>query len=214
MQILYRRCAGLDVHKDTTVACVRCVSAPEHHAVGKALAPIQQRARLLTTIPAVSELTTRVIRAEIGVDMTRFADAGQLVSWAGTCPRNDDSAGERRSTRVRKGVENHLGNGRLGTRAGQTRLPACSLPRDQGPARRPKSHLGRRRLDPDRFTITCCATGSNTTTSAPTTSVNAIRSARFNACSSDSPTLVTLPHLSLHGGRFLPTLWALFDTIS
>ncbi|SDP55686.1 hypothetical protein SAMN04488595_1121, partial [Ralstonia sp. 25mfcol4.1] len=26
MQVLYPRCAGLDVHKDTIVACVRCVS--------------------------------------------------------------------------------------------------------------------------------------------------------------------------------------------
>lgn len=33
MQILYPRCAGLDVHKDTIVTCVRCVSAPEHHEV-------------------------------------------------------------------------------------------------------------------------------------------------------------------------------------
>ena len=28
MQVLYPRCAGLDVHKDTVVACVRCVSLP------------------------------------------------------------------------------------------------------------------------------------------------------------------------------------------
>ena len=28
MQVLYTRCAGLDVHKDTIVACVRCVSPP------------------------------------------------------------------------------------------------------------------------------------------------------------------------------------------
>ena len=33
MQVLYPRCAGLDVHKDTIVACVRCVSLPEHHEV-------------------------------------------------------------------------------------------------------------------------------------------------------------------------------------
>ena len=30
MQVLYTRCAGLDVHKDTIVACVRCVSPPMH----------------------------------------------------------------------------------------------------------------------------------------------------------------------------------------
>ena len=70
--------------------------------VGKALTPIRERARLLTTIPGVSDLTARVMVAEIGVDMTRFPDAGHLISWAGLCPRNDESAGKRRSTRVRK----------------------------------------------------------------------------------------------------------------
>ena len=30
MDVLYPRCAGLDVHKDTVVACVRCVSSPPH----------------------------------------------------------------------------------------------------------------------------------------------------------------------------------------
>lgn len=71
-------------------------------AVGKQLTPIRQRARLLTTIPGVSDLTASVVVAEIGVDMTRFATAGHLISWAGLCPKNDESAGKRRSTRVRK----------------------------------------------------------------------------------------------------------------
>ena len=30
MEVLYPRCAGLDVHKDTVVACVRCVAPPMH----------------------------------------------------------------------------------------------------------------------------------------------------------------------------------------
>src|SRR5260370_27705559 len=33
MQVLYPRCAGLDVHKDVVVACVRCVSSPAHQEV-------------------------------------------------------------------------------------------------------------------------------------------------------------------------------------
>ncbi|AOZ04389.1 IS110 family transposase (plasmid) [Cupriavidus sp. USMAHM13] len=70
--------------------------------VGKALAPIRQRVRLLTTIPGVSDVTAQVILAEIGANMTRFPDAAHLISWAGLCPRNDESAGKRRSTRVRK----------------------------------------------------------------------------------------------------------------
>jgi transposase len=36
--------------------------------------------------------------------MSRFPTAGHLVSWAGLCPRNDESAGKRRSTRLRKGA--------------------------------------------------------------------------------------------------------------
>lgn len=72
--------------------------------VGKALAPIRECADLLTTMPGVSEVVAHVIVAEIGIDMTRFPSAGHLVSWAGLCPRNDESAGKRRSTRVRKGA--------------------------------------------------------------------------------------------------------------
>jgi len=71
-------------------------------AAGKLLAPIQERAALLTTMPGVSDIVAQVIVAEIGVDMSRFPSAGHLVSWAGLCPRNDESAGKRRSTRVRK----------------------------------------------------------------------------------------------------------------
>jgi transposase len=45
-----------------------------------------------------------VIVSEIGIDMTRFPTAGHLISWAGLCPRNDESAGKRRSNRLRKGA--------------------------------------------------------------------------------------------------------------
>lgn len=72
--------------------------------VGKALAPIQDGTKLLKTMPGVSDIVANVIVAEIGVDMSRFPSAGHLVSWAGLCPRNDESAGKRRSTRVRKGA--------------------------------------------------------------------------------------------------------------
>jgi transposase len=72
--------------------------------VGKTLAPIQRCARLLTTMPGVSDVTAQVLVAEIGVDMQRFASAGHLISWAGLCPKNDESAGKRRSTRLRQGA--------------------------------------------------------------------------------------------------------------
>src|SRR4051794_32448729 len=64
----------------------------------------RQAVRLLRTIPGLSDLTAQVIVSEIGLDMSRFPTAGHLISWAGLCPRNDESAGKRRSTRLRKGA--------------------------------------------------------------------------------------------------------------
>ncbi len=72
--------------------------------VDRELDPFRQAVRLLRTIPGVSDLTAQVIVSEIGTDMGRFPSAGHLVSWAGLCPRNDESAGKRRSTRLRKGA--------------------------------------------------------------------------------------------------------------
>src|SRR5271154_4585846 len=64
-------------------------------AVGKALTSIHERAQLLTTMPGISDIAAQVLVAEIGVDMSRFPDPGHLISWAGLCPRNDESAAKR-----------------------------------------------------------------------------------------------------------------------
>ena len=66
--------------------------------------PFRTAIQLLTTIPGISELSAGIILAEIGRDMSRFPTAGHLISWAGLCPKNDESAGKRRSTRMRKGA--------------------------------------------------------------------------------------------------------------
>ena len=68
------------------------------------LDPFRPLIPLLTSIPGIGELAARVLLAEIGTDMSRFPTAGHLISWAGLCPRNDESAGKRRSTRMRKGA--------------------------------------------------------------------------------------------------------------
>jgi hypothetical protein len=36
--------------------------------------------------------------------MSRFPTAGHLVAWAGLCPGQNESAGKRKSTRLRKGA--------------------------------------------------------------------------------------------------------------
>jgi transposase len=59
---------------------------------------------LLCTIPGVSVLSATVILAEIGHDMSRFPTAGHLLAWAGLCPGQNESAGKRKSSRLRKGA--------------------------------------------------------------------------------------------------------------
>ena len=93
----------LKVHLELIVALELAISEIDA-TVGKTLAPIHESARLLTTLPGVSQVTAQVLVAEIGVDMARFPSAAHLVSWTGLCPRSDESAGKRRSTRVRKGA--------------------------------------------------------------------------------------------------------------
>ena len=68
------------------------------------LEPFRKAVELLITIPGVSRLSAEVIVSEVGLDMHRFATDGQLISWAGLCPRNDESAGKRRSTQMKKGA--------------------------------------------------------------------------------------------------------------
>lgn len=59
---------------------------------------------LLCSIPGVSVLSATTILAEIGRDMSRFPTAGHLIAWAGLCPGQNESAGKRKSSRLRKGA--------------------------------------------------------------------------------------------------------------
>jgi transposase len=67
------------------------------------IAPFRTAVEQVATAPGVKALAARAILAEIGTDMSRFPTSGHLISWACICPRNDESAGKRRSTRIRKG---------------------------------------------------------------------------------------------------------------
>lgn len=68
------------------------------------IAPFRVAVELVTSVPGVGVLGAQVIVSEIGTDMSRFPSDGHLISWAGICPRNDESAGKRRSNRLRKGA--------------------------------------------------------------------------------------------------------------
>ncbi len=67
------------------------------------IAPFWTAVGQVMTIPGIREIGAQVIVSEIGTDMSRFPSEGHLISWVGLCPRNDESAGKRRSNRLRKG---------------------------------------------------------------------------------------------------------------
>jgi len=71
--------------------------------IGERLRPVEAELGRLVTIPGVGRRVAEILVAEIGTDMSRFATAGHLASWAGMCPGQNESAGKRKSGRTRKG---------------------------------------------------------------------------------------------------------------
>jgi transposase len=57
---------------------------------------------LLDTVPEIASLAAISMLA--GTGMSRFASAGHFVSWAGLSPGQNQSAGKRKSSRLRKGA--------------------------------------------------------------------------------------------------------------
>jgi transposase len=73
--------------------------------IEEAMAPFAAVADRLRGIPGVGPQAAEVIVAELGTAMAPFPTAGHLASWAGLCPGNDESAGERRSGKTTKGSQ-------------------------------------------------------------------------------------------------------------
>ncbi len=71
--------------------------------IQRKMIPFRREAKLIQTIPGISEVSAGEILAEIGVDMSQFPDEARLASWAGICPGNHESAGKKKSGRTRKG---------------------------------------------------------------------------------------------------------------
>lgn len=142
----------------------------------KLLRPFRERVEQLVTIPGVSDTVAQVLTAEIGLDMTRFPTSGHLVSWAGLCPRVDESAGKRRSNRCARGLPGSRPRSSwpLGPRpelATPTCAPSSSASRPGGDPRKPSLPLP---LPSSPLPTTSCATTFPIRISVPTTSTAAI----------------------------------------
>ncbi|MDM0116761.1 IS110 family transposase [Variovorax sp. J22R133] len=67
------------------------------------LQPWTAQLNLLQTIPGIDRIGAAMLLVEIGSDMEMFGSAERLASWVGICPGNNESAGKRKSGRIRKG---------------------------------------------------------------------------------------------------------------
>ena len=72
--------------------------------VGAAKVPFRTSIELVSTVPGISTVAAPAILSEIGCDMSRFPTAGHIVSWSGLCTGQNESAGKRKSSRLRKGA--------------------------------------------------------------------------------------------------------------
>jgi len=57
---------------------------------------------LLQTIPGIDRMSAAMLLVEIGKDMQAFGNAEKLSSWVGICPGSNESAGKRKSGKIRR----------------------------------------------------------------------------------------------------------------
>src|SRR5580700_4744670 len=108
---------------------------------------------LLVSIPGVSYLSAITIISEIGSNMSRFPTAGHLIAWAGLCPGQNESAGKRKRSRLRKGapwLKTMLVQCAWAAKRQKNSYYRAQFYRLQARRGPQKSHLRRRRLDSDR----------------------------------------------------------------
>jgi transposase len=58
---------------------------------------------IVDAIPGIGSRIAETIVAELGTDMSRFPSAAHAASWAGLAPSQHESAGKRKSARIRDG---------------------------------------------------------------------------------------------------------------
>lgn len=65
--------------------------------------PFKESIELLATIPGIDVLSSLYVLGEIGDNMDSFPSAFHISSWAGLSPRNNESAGKKKSQRIMPG---------------------------------------------------------------------------------------------------------------
>ena len=65
--------------------------------------PFNESVEIMSSIPGLDVLSSLYILGEIGDDMSSFATSSNITSWAGLCPRNNESAGKKKSQKILHG---------------------------------------------------------------------------------------------------------------
>jgi transposase len=88
---ILRHIEELEIHKLNIESEILRLAEPHIHQLD-----------LIHSVPGffANPMTAIALISEIGVDMSVFPTAKNLSSWAGCCPRNDQSGGKRKSTRI------------------------------------------------------------------------------------------------------------------
>jgi transposase len=71
--------------------------------VSNRIIPFSRKVELMDLIPGINQRVAEGVLSEMGADMSFFPSHRHAASWAGLCPGNNESAGKRKSGRVRKG---------------------------------------------------------------------------------------------------------------
>ena len=204
-----RRCAGASPSITARCSSCTCRSSMRSSARWPSWTPQwekrwrhRQRARLLTTMPGVFDLTASVLVAEIGVDTDALPECRPSASPGPGCARAATRApASARSTRVRKSGTwintTHLVSAAwAAVRVKTSYLRARKLPAHQGAARRQESHPRGRRLDAHRRVPSNRPRHGtqDTGTSATITSTATTSPRRSAACSNGFKTSVLRCH--------------------
>ena len=64
--------------------------------------PYYEYVEYVSTMPGMTKLSSTIVLAETGVDMSIFGDSDHLCSWCGLVPANNESAGKKKSVRISK----------------------------------------------------------------------------------------------------------------
>lgn len=71
--------------------------------VSSRIAPFSRKVELMDLVPGINQRVAEGVLSEMGVEMSSFPSHRHVASWAGLCPGNNESAGKRKSGRIRKG---------------------------------------------------------------------------------------------------------------